>query len=100
MKMDEFEQDYANRSGLTVEWLHSVGLFAMPCECGEASCPGWRMSTKQEYREETIISSAERIVATLYEESGEVKIVPDITREEAIIALRHAMTAYHKERTK
>lgn len=40
-----FTEQYATHSGLTVEELHSLGLKAYPCDCGEPGCEGWRMIT-------------------------------------------------------
>lgn len=44
MTKDEFEAGYAERSGLTVEKLHELGLFAQPCDCDWGSCQGWGMT--------------------------------------------------------
>ena len=43
MTRDEFEQQYAQRSKLTVEQLHAYGLLGVPCSCGEDGCEGWQM---------------------------------------------------------
>lgn len=43
MTKDEFEQQYAQRSGVTVDWLHSMGRYAAPCDCTEPECQGWQM---------------------------------------------------------
>ena len=40
---DEFEQGYAERSGVTVDYLHSMGQYAEPCDCGDVTCAGWAM---------------------------------------------------------
>lgn len=42
---DEFEVGYAERSGVTVEWLHEHGQRAKPCDCGDALCKGWQMAS-------------------------------------------------------
>jgi len=39
----EFEAAYAERSGVTVEWLHQQGRYAEPCDCGDDFCEGWAM---------------------------------------------------------
>jgi hypothetical protein len=44
MTRDEFEQGYAERSGVTVEWLHEHGWFGAPCDCREVGCEGWQMT--------------------------------------------------------
>ena len=41
---EEFEQAYAARSGVTVQWLRSQGLEAGPCDCGDEICEGWQMA--------------------------------------------------------
>lgn len=45
MTQDEFEEGYAQRSGTTVDHLHGLGLFSIPCTCGEEGCEGWQMSS-------------------------------------------------------
>lgn len=44
MTKEEFEKGYAERSGVTVEWLESQGRSADPCDCGEDICEGWQMA--------------------------------------------------------
>ena len=43
MNINEFEREYAARSGLTVAQLRILGLYAMQCDCGEDHCQGWQM---------------------------------------------------------
>lgn len=43
MTKEEFEEGYAERSGVTVKWLRDRGQVAAPCDCGEDSCQGWQM---------------------------------------------------------
>ena len=43
MDKEEFESQYAQRSGVTVEWLHKYGRYGIPCDCGEDYCEGWQM---------------------------------------------------------
>ena len=43
MTREEFEAYYAERSGMTVEKLHELGLHGEPCDCGEDGCEGWAM---------------------------------------------------------
>ena len=47
MTKDEFEKSYAEKSGMTVERLHKLGLVAIPCDCGEDSCKGWQMTSTE-----------------------------------------------------
>jgi hypothetical protein len=42
---DEFERQYAARSGVTVEWLHAHGMHAAQCACDYAGCQGWGMES-------------------------------------------------------
>ena len=44
MKKEEFENRYAERSGVTVDWLREHDQIALPCDCGESSCEGWQMA--------------------------------------------------------
>jgi hypothetical protein len=44
---EDFERDYAERSGMTVERLRELGRVVRPCDCGEAGCEGWQ-SVSQE----------------------------------------------------
>ena len=45
---EQFEQEYAARSGVTVAFLHAHGRFAEPCECGDPICEGWQMGHQWE----------------------------------------------------
>ena len=47
MTKEEFEEGYARRSGVTVEWLHSKGQVAIPCDCGIDGCQGWQMVSEK-----------------------------------------------------
>ena len=40
----QFEQGYADRSGVTVEWLREMGREARPCSCDYEGCEGWQMA--------------------------------------------------------
>lgn len=41
MTGEEFEEQYARQSGLTVELLRDFRV-VRPCECGQEGCPGWQ----------------------------------------------------------
>ncbi len=41
---EEFEQAYAQRSGVTVSWLKEHGREARACSCREPMCDGWQMA--------------------------------------------------------
>ena len=47
MTKGEFEADYAKRSGSTVEALKKLGLDSYACQCGDPTCKGWVMLTKE-----------------------------------------------------
>lgn len=49
---EEFEQQYAERSGITVEQLRSMGRIVAPCDCAEDICEGWRSTTAERLAEE------------------------------------------------
>ena len=36
----EFIKNYCRRSGISEKELNRLGLFAIPCDCGEDNCPG------------------------------------------------------------
>jgi hypothetical protein len=38
---EQFERDYAARSGVTLEWLREHRA-VRPCSCGEPDCQGWQ----------------------------------------------------------
>jgi len=48
---EEFERRYAERSGVTVEWLREMGRVVVPCDCGDRICEGW-ISVSREIAEE------------------------------------------------
>jgi hypothetical protein len=39
---DQFEQDFAERFGMTVTELRALGRVVMPCDCEVDSCSGWQ----------------------------------------------------------
>ena len=47
MTLEEFEEAYAEGSGVTVEELHAMGLYGEPCDCGDDLCWGWQMNWEQ-----------------------------------------------------
>jgi hypothetical protein len=44
MTKDEFEEAYAQRSGVTVGFLYLHGRYGIPCDCGDPMCEGWQMT--------------------------------------------------------
>ena len=50
MTQDEFVQYYAANSQCSPEELTRLGLFPMPCACGDATCQGWRMTNAERER--------------------------------------------------
>jgi hypothetical protein len=51
MTADEFERAYAERSGVTVEWLREQGRVVRSCDCGERGCEGWQSMNEWEAQE-------------------------------------------------
>lgn len=43
MTRQEFEAQYAAKSGVTLQWLWDEGQISLPCDCGEEGCQGWQM---------------------------------------------------------
>lgn len=52
MTAEEFEKQYAARSGITVEQLREMGRIVAPCHCGEDMCEGWQSTTQERLDEE------------------------------------------------
>lgn len=48
LTQQQFEDGYAARSGVTVDWLSRHGREARPCDCGSYDCEGWQMAYVQE----------------------------------------------------
>ncbi len=48
---EQFEENYAKATGVTVEALLELGLEAVPCDCDEGGCAGWGMKSSGEVRE-------------------------------------------------
>ena len=44
LNVEKFEQQYAERSGVTVAWLHEHGRYGAPCDCREEGCEGFQMA--------------------------------------------------------
>ena len=44
----EFGRRYAERSGVTVEWLKEHGREVRPCDCGDEMCEGRQMAHVRE----------------------------------------------------
>ena len=63
MPWQRFAEDYARRSGTTVEWLREHGREVRPCDCGADDCLGWQMAHVRELQwavDEGIATPAER----------------------------------------
>lgn len=67
MTREQFETDYARRSGLTVEQLHGWGRFPERCDCRAEYCHGWRMGYQWE---DAILEDRERSGGPIGEEPG------------------------------
>jgi hypothetical protein len=53
MTAEEFERQYAARSGITVEQLRELGRIVAPCDCGEEGCEGWQSTTLERLGEDS-----------------------------------------------
>ena len=51
MTRDQFEKQYAESSGMTVEKLRELGRVVVKCRCGPGICDGWA-SMPQDLAEE------------------------------------------------
>lgn len=53
MTADEFIKGYAERSGVTIEWLYEHGRVVVNCgpdqRCGEPDCPGWALVSREAF---------------------------------------------------
>lgn len=47
---EQFEENYARLSGITIEWLREHGREARPCDCDYEGCEGWQMAYIAEAR--------------------------------------------------
>lgn len=47
MNREEFEQAYAMRSKISLEKLKKFGQRGYPCNCGDESCDGWQMTSRE-----------------------------------------------------
>jgi len=48
MTKQEFEKSYADKSGVTIEWLHQNNQHAVRCNCECSNCNGWMMASIHE----------------------------------------------------
>ena len=67
MNKEEFELLYAQRSGVTVEWLHKYGRHGIPCDCGESYCGGWQMSYNPHLEDSTYLKELKDMSPNEYE---------------------------------
>ncbi len=49
----EFIESYCYKSDITENKLNKLGLCAVPCNCGEESCRGWAMVTRENMKHHT-----------------------------------------------
>lgn len=47
----EFIKNYCKNSEIEESKLNEIGLFAVPCNCGEDACENWAMITKENLKE-------------------------------------------------
>lgn len=48
----EFEAAYCERSGISIDKLHELGLFGHPCDCLWEHCEGWQITSRERLEEE------------------------------------------------
>lgn len=75
LRASEFERRYAERSGVTVEQLHSWGRFPEPCHCQGHMCTGWQMGHQWE---DAIIDDCVRVTSGGWR-SPSLRSLPDCT---------------------
>lgn len=51
MTAEQFEQSFAEHSGITVEQLRELGRVVRPCNCGVEWCEGWQSLSLEAARE-------------------------------------------------
>ncbi len=51
MEKDQFELEWAYKSGFTIQDLRDLNIWAIPCDCNEKGCNGWQMYTQEYVRE-------------------------------------------------
>jgi len=45
LTIQEFVEQYAAGSKLSFQELDDLGLYPVPCDCGDWDCNGWQMAT-------------------------------------------------------
>lgn len=83
---EQFEDEYAARSGVPLAEIRQWGRGAVPCDCGELECEGWAMVNLESHREDAMLRSNGNVLvakaitgrasASLYVLTGSVP-VPD-----------------------
>ena len=56
MSKEEFEHRYSIASGLSIEEMKHLGLEAVPCDCGEHGCRGWKMDGAKKIKDKIVLS--------------------------------------------
>lgn len=60
---EEFEQQYAQRSGITVEFLRvELGRVVVPCNCDYEGCLGWQSISRALAVEDGLIAPDEEAI--------------------------------------
>ena len=47
LNAEEFERQYAERCGETVEQLRALGRVVRPCDCDSKECQGWQSVSRE-----------------------------------------------------
>ena len=49
---EEFERQYAARSGVSVKWLRQQGRVVRPCQCDYEECEGWQSVNREDWEQD------------------------------------------------
>ena len=84
----DFEEGYAERSNVTVEWLHEQGEMGVPCGCEEKGCRGWQMVSMGALSRRIELDQVDDIIAYDEAEAERLRLVlpnhqHDVIRTEA-----------------
>ncbi|HEY1896730.1 MAG TPA: hypothetical protein VGG62_10680 [Terracidiphilus sp.] len=73
MTAEEFERQYAARSGLTVEQLREAGRIVAPCDCGWEHCQGWQSTTAERLACEKAFAEWAAMIGVRFEKEREAR---------------------------
>jgi hypothetical protein len=67
---DEFEAQYAERSGLSIAELRALGRVVVPCDCREEGCEGWQQMSRERALEREGVIRCPSLSAQVEEMAG------------------------------